>query len=1067
MRDIGVKEMGMMAKNAVLQMRADLLKVNKYDLYAPLVVGVLCAAIGGGLYANTNSAIFTAPDFWFNADIQRIIENITERGSDHYRTKVHPLFSLVFGTPFVVLKQLGVPVYTVVAAFVSVAAFVHGALFYSLVRMIGGSRLTALLAIFLLCATSAWIFWSGVPETYMFGGASILFCLLWVAMPRTPHDGVLGRVASVFSLSVTVTNWMAGVVAAFAVLRRAPALRITVDAFAIVAMLSVVQSFLYPRAGAFLNFQEETKYIMTSGLWERLSAFFFHGLVMPGFSETSIVWQGERIPILSVQSVPPAQSVLAAVCLVGWAVLVAGGLRYLTRLENGGFKIAFVVILAGQFGLHLLYGGETFLYAAHYAPLIVLLATMSMLGARRRLFMSVAVVTGALTAVHNVGVFREVIAIEVSSSARSEVQAAMAARPADPWPRGDDHFILAPPFSLAEQKSYLEPGGSMSPVVGGPGVSFWLADATGAIITTSDDAKLPNLQHRFGFEDGASLPVVDFQNDFYKARWRIVRRGVWELEVAVLQDGLDLSAVIRAVGPAAGPVVDIRREGAQCVITDLRWRACVPGGDVAYIGDEHDPDWMRDAEMTKDRVRDERGWAAARLSSPSGQPFKLVLEDMDAGARAPIASALPETVVNGLDRVDYMIKAQTAHLLMGLVNNETRPGDPVNYPLDWQRDGAYVVTALARAGRTDVALQLADRFAKTDFFGGFGAEGDAPGLSLWAIGELGHILSDPEFDQRVWPDVQRKADLLMAYLTNDRKAYADFDGPPVPHHAGDPMLRLVSYGVQDGLIYGRMDWHTPLLYINAVSWRGLLEAAYIAERLGHEEDMQQWRDAAADLKVAWRQELHDRRQRENSRTLMSGLWPTFIATEDIALFADALTQKTRLTRYDDKPLWTYFEVAKAHQWLYLDNAPYAWRMIDKIFTHSELSGLQVLWEGEGEENAFGGWGSVRGWVRPPHVSPHYWSAAELLSFALDALAYVELDAEDAPTLVIGAGVKDAWLKESIKASEVHTRIGVISWDWDGETLTVDRPAGEAKLRLGAAFPPSTQVIDLGAVSVAP
>ena len=71
--------------------------------------------------------------------------------------------------------------------------------------------------------------------------------------------------------------------------------------------------------------------------------------------------------------------------------------------------------------------------------------------------------------------------------------------------------------------------------------------------------------------------------------------------------------------------------------------------------------------------------------------------------------------------------------MMGLLDRRTPPGEPTNYPLAWQRDGAAVIQGLARAGRLDVARQLVTYFAENDFFGGFGAEGtrQARGCECW------------------------------------------------------------------------------------------------------------------------------------------------------------------------------------------------------------------------------------------------------------------------------------------------------------------------------------------------
>ena len=61
---------------------------------------------------------------------------------------------------------------------------------------------------------------------------------------------------------------------------------------------------------------------------------------------------------------------------------------------------------------------------------------------------------------------------------------------------------------------------------------------------------------------------------------------------------------------------------------------------------------------------------------------------------------------------------------------------------------------------------------------------------------------------------------------------------------------------------------------------------------------------------------------------------------------------------------------------------------------------------QGEENSFGRWTRVRGWVTPPHVTPHYWTAAEMALLQMDMLGYLD-ERDGEPVLVIGGEYRNS------------------------------------------------------------
>jgi len=415
------------------------------------------------------------------------------------------------------------------------------------------------------------------------------------------------------------------------------------------------------------------------------------------------------------------------------------------------------------------------------------------------------------------------------------------------------------------------------------------------------------------------------------------------------------------------------------------------------------------------------------------------------------------------------LAAQIDHLRMGTVGDETRPGDPVNYTFAWARDGAYIVAALARAGQVPLARDLSLQFAEHDFFGGNGAEADAPGLEIWALAEVAARLRNGDYDRLVWPHVLRKARIIEELLdTHDDIRYPLY-GHATPGMWDDPDLTLVARPPRDGLIVGHMDGGWPLLYVNAVSYRGLLDAADFADRMQEHRLAGVWRARARDLQAAWMNAFRTR-QSDNVRTYISALWPTGIASPNRELLAARLEQRWNQMRdsagmFRERPLWTYFDVAEAHQWLFLDRPDRVWATLEWFWGHQASPGLYTWWEGAGEENTTFGWLALRGWVKPRYVSPHYWTAAEMLMLQLDMLAY-ESPAWGDRTVVIGAGIPKAWLARPIHVRRVMLRSGAVDWWWDGHMVRVSFAGPAPRVRLGAAFPAGTPLAVVGGPSAA-
>jgi hypothetical protein len=330
----------------------------------------------------TAANIHRAQDLWFDADTHRVFDNLTYRYSDHYRTSVHPLTSLLLSTPTIALKALGCPVELAARVTVAAGAGLLAVAFFYLCTWITGRVVDALVYTLLLMSSASFLCFATVFELYTWGAFSILVALVSVTV-GDHYKGVALVIGSAMSLSFTVTNWMAGLAATYLSVPIRRAALYSVFAFAVVAALSAVQSNIYPTSGKFLFFGEEQKYTKID-IREKIQAapkaFFLDPIIFPGVvskinekGKTTLSAQrpdGATNPILDVAA-------LVWICLASVGALAAWN-AWSTQGRLSQMAILATGLIAGQLILHLFYGDDGyFLYSLHFAPLLILLASFS------------------------------------------------------------------------------------------------------------------------------------------------------------------------------------------------------------------------------------------------------------------------------------------------------------------------------------------------------------------------------------------------------------------------------------------------------------------------------------------------------------------------------------------------------------------------------------------------------------------------------------------------------------------------------------------------------------------
>ena len=365
------------------------LRRHRVDLALGAALAICAGAASLAAQARINPHLyeFATWDVWFDADIPRVVANMVSTESNHNRAKVHPLFSLT-GFSLVTLFRQVFDGLSALRATVALAAAAFVAAMFGCLRALGCRRLDTLLLLSIAVSSAAWWFWSCIPETFLFGAVTIAIGLWFVAVAERRRFGPLPfAAAGALTLSMTVTNGMLGAAAALAHHPRRRAIAICAAAFGILVAVWVVQRFIIPSAQFPLRTSEEQHYLflsMNGGPLAIAKTFLVTTVVAP---EIAMDQRGESPFLYFRMQLSPlgSGSVWGGVASALWlAVLGMAIWTMAARRPLGRTSFVVAACLAGQLALHLVYGGETFLFSMHFLPFFIAALALGTLGPLRR-----------------------------------------------------------------------------------------------------------------------------------------------------------------------------------------------------------------------------------------------------------------------------------------------------------------------------------------------------------------------------------------------------------------------------------------------------------------------------------------------------------------------------------------------------------------------------------------------------------------------------------------------------------------------------------------------------------
>jgi len=605
-------------------------RIARGDLVIGLLAFVIVSVIAWFATGQLDARLLTTDtvDVWFEADIARVVENMSDRWSNNYRSKVHPIFSLI-AVPFVyVLRTVSLDAWTSVRVFISVMAGVWASGLFAVLRLMGCRRPDAVIFTLLGLTSASAMFWFSVPETHPMGSLTILMAMIVVAASATRRIPAVVEVAvGVATFAVTVTNWMAGILASWLHRPWRQALQITLNSFAITVLLWWVGKKVAPSSMFFLGNPPETGHIVAPealGPVRVVTSFVMHSVVMPAIAIVDRPGAGQWPVMLTQSSWPGSAGILSLVSAVLWAGLMIVGVWSLTKVRGQRtLRLFLPAFLLGQVALHLIFGNETFLYSPNFMPALIVMAALGSLTPLRRAVIPVALLLTVTNAINNgTQWMRATRFLTDNSQYHHDPVAARAQRPGDPWPDPSVFARFNMPGLRVFDVGFWSPGGSFSPALDQFTVSVWVRDENGSLVANSDDLK----PIASDVSDGEGDAEVFAHTALYDIQWQPDGPRHYRMRLTA-PDRARVSLVVRGIGARNAPVRHLSWDGSRLTI-NRKW---VIEGDstalAAFLVDENQAGWQQ-ARPDAREISVPSGWAAARLERLSPGPLTLVVRDL-------------------------------------------------------------------------------------------------------------------------------------------------------------------------------------------------------------------------------------------------------------------------------------------------------------------------------------------------------------------------------------------------------------------------------------------------------
>lgn len=349
--------------------------------FRTVVIFLAFAALYLALGRRVNGPAAMLENVPFDADVFRVVGDLTQPEFGHYRTLVHPLFVLLFLPPGKALAGLAGSGYEGARWLTALAAAAAVALFERILRRVTrGPRELPWLLTLLYGLSASTLVLGTIPETYMFAALSILptYALLAAGVTRPAAWGG----ALLTALTVTSSNVVQACLGYRFTLAGCPLLKMAIRPIVVVAVallaLILLEMWVFPSTVPPWGRFEELTYThvadaVSPAAWARTT----RAVLLD-----SIVGRDMRVVdgrvVARTGTALGASGVLAAVLWIGlFGFAIRGAVR---RWPDRPPLVPVAALSLGfNIALHVVYGAsQVFLYSPHWAFLLVLVLALGL-----------------------------------------------------------------------------------------------------------------------------------------------------------------------------------------------------------------------------------------------------------------------------------------------------------------------------------------------------------------------------------------------------------------------------------------------------------------------------------------------------------------------------------------------------------------------------------------------------------------------------------------------------------------------------------------------------------------